>query len=413
MKVLRIVLAVASVIAATTVVGVSPANAQQFIMPDFGTDQGWQGDKHPRFVVDITGDGRADVVGFGETGVHTAVATSNGQFQASFQVNHDFGFNTGWRVGQHDRFVTDITGDGRADIVGVGDALVYTAVSSGGGQFGPITPISTTGFTASTCAIRKMADADGDGRSDLFCIKDQRVDVALANGNGGFGQPVLATTVFPIFDFQGSTTDFTIVDVSGDRRADILGTITNSQGIFPQFLTLISIGGGMYNAEEDGGGTWRSGGPVEPDQVADVSGDGLADLVYFNDMTYVARGRGDGTFASYVIASPDFGRNTRWRPFRESPFWHPRFVVDLNGDHRSDIIGFGSAQVVTAAGRSNGQFVDPVVPASTDFVRNRGWTDAVTFPRFVTDITGDGIPDIVGFGIAGLYTAVNRGGTFS
>jgi hypothetical protein len=50
-----------------------PANALQFIMPDFGTDQGWQGDKHPRFVVDITGDGIPDIVGFGIAGLYTAV----------------------------------------------------------------------------------------------------------------------------------------------------------------------------------------------------------------------------------------------------------------------------------------------------------------------------------------------------
>ena len=378
-------------------------------MGDFGTDQGWQGDKHPRFVVDITGDGRADVVGFGETGVHTAVATSNGQYQASFHVSDDFGFNTGWRVGQHDRFVTDITGDGRADIVGVGEALVYTAVSIGGGLFGPLTPISTTGFTSNTCTIRKMADANGDGRSDLFCIRDHRVDVALANGNGGFGPPILATTVFPILDFQGFTTTFNIVDVSGDRRADILGTITNSQTVGPSFVTLISLGDGTYNAEEDGGGIWPpSGGPVVPNLVSDVSGDGFADLIVFSDRTWVSRGRGDGTFSSFIVGIDNFGQNAGWVSFR-----HPRFAIDLNLDHRSDLIGFGDAGVYTSAGRSNGQFVDPVTFASADFVRNQGWEDVVTFPRFVADITGDGIPDIVGFGIAGLYTAVNLGGTFS
>jgi hypothetical protein len=409
MKALRIVLAAAIAIAATTVTGVSPANAQQFIMRDFGTDQGWQSDKHPRFVVDITGDGRADVVGFGDAGVYSAVATSNGQYQASVQVSNDFGFNTGWRVGKHDRFVTDITGDGRADIVGVGETTVVTAVSSGNGRFGPTTPIPAPGFSSSTCTIRKMADANGDGRSDLFCIRDHRVDVALATGNGGFGPPILATTVFPILDFQGFTTTFTIVDVSGDRRADILGTVTSSQGVGPSFLTLISLGNGTYNAEENGGGTWPpSGSPVTPDLVSDVSGDGFADLILFADRTWVARGRGDGTFSSFIVGIDDFGRDAGWTSFR-----HPRFAVDLNGDHRSDLIGFGSAEVVTAAGRSNGQFVAPVAFASADFTRNQGWDDAVTFPRFVADITGDGIPDIVGFGIAGLYTAVNLGGTFS
>ena len=31
----------------------------------------------------------------------------------------DMGYNQGWRVGQHPRFVTDLTGDGKADLVGL------------------------------------------------------------------------------------------------------------------------------------------------------------------------------------------------------------------------------------------------------------------------------------------------------
>jgi hypothetical protein len=400
------VIAVFAAVAVTTVVGVSPASAQQFIMPDFGTQQGWQGDKHPRFVVDITGDGRADVVGFGDSGVHTAVATSTGLFAPSFQVSNDFAYNTGWRVGQHDRFVTDITGDGRADIVGIRESGVFTAVSTGTGRFGPTTLVSTA-LNSVACQIRKMADANGDGRSDLFCIRDQRVDVALARGDGGFGSPILVTTRFPVFDFQGFSTTFTIVDVTGDGRADILGTVTSSQGSPPQFLTLTSRGDGTYNDEEDGGGVWTvSGGPVTPDQVSDVTGDGFADLVFFQDATWVARGRGDGTFASFGFAINDFGRSAGW-----NPGLHLRFAVDINGDRRSDIVGFGNPGVFTATARTNGAFQAPVTFASPDFGHDAQW-EVVNHPRFVADITGDGLPDIVGFGIAGLYTAVNRGATF-
>jgi hypothetical protein len=32
-------------------------------VPDFGYDQGWRVESHPRFATDITGDGRADIVG--------------------------------------------------------------------------------------------------------------------------------------------------------------------------------------------------------------------------------------------------------------------------------------------------------------------------------------------------------------
>ena len=33
---------------------------------------GWRVEQHPRFLVDVTGDGRADVVGFGNAGVWMA-----------------------------------------------------------------------------------------------------------------------------------------------------------------------------------------------------------------------------------------------------------------------------------------------------------------------------------------------------
>ena len=173
-------------------------------------------------------------------------------------------------------------------------------------------------------------------------------------------------------------------------------------------LTLTSRGDGTYNAEQDGGAVWTvSGHTVAPDQVGDVDGDGLADLVMFHNFTWVARGLGNGTFASFRVGIEDFGSDMGWVVGA-----HLRFLVDLNGDGRKDIIGFGNPGVFTAAGRTNGMFEAPVKFASRDFCRDQGW-EVVNHPRFVADITGDGIPDIVGFGIAGLYTAVNRGGIFS
>jgi hypothetical protein len=36
--------------------------------------------EHPRFVIDVTGDGRADIVGFGDDGVWTALNNGSGAF---------------------------------------------------------------------------------------------------------------------------------------------------------------------------------------------------------------------------------------------------------------------------------------------------------------------------------------------
>lgn len=47
----------------------------QLVCRGFGYNEnagGWRTDRHPRFLTDITGDGRVDIVGFGGPGVHVA-----------------------------------------------------------------------------------------------------------------------------------------------------------------------------------------------------------------------------------------------------------------------------------------------------------------------------------------------------
>ena len=116
-------------------------------------------EKHPRFLADITGDGRADIVGFGDAGVWTALSNGDGTFQAPQFVLADFGFEAGgWRVEKHPRFLADITGDGRADIVGFGDAGVWTALSNGDGTFqAPQFVLADFGFEAGAGGSRSTA----------------------------------------------------------------------------------------------------------------------------------------------------------------------------------------------------------------------------------------------------------------
>ena len=110
--------------------------AAQFAVANFGYDVGnWRVESTPRMVADITGDGKADIVGFGNDGVWTAVASSGGFFAASKYVLANFGYNQAWRVESHPRMVADITGDDKADIVGFGDLGGYPGVALGDGGF--------------------------------------------------------------------------------------------------------------------------------------------------------------------------------------------------------------------------------------------------------------------------------------
>ena len=155
----------------------------------------WSVERNPRFLADITGDGRADIVGFGDTGVWTALSNGDGTFQPPRVVLADFCLQAGgWRVDRHPRFLADITGDGRADIVGFGDAGVWTALSNGDGTFqAPQFVLADLGFEAGGWRVDKhprfLADITGDGRADIVGFGDAGVWTALSNGDGTFQAP--------------------------------------------------------------------------------------------------------------------------------------------------------------------------------------------------------------------------------
>jgi hypothetical protein len=99
---------------------------------EFGTNAGgWINNNiFPRFVEDITGDNRADIVGFASNGVWTSISDGTGTFQTPELIVGDFGTNAGgWTNNDlYPRFVEDITGDGRADIVGFWSDGVYDSM---------------------------------------------------------------------------------------------------------------------------------------------------------------------------------------------------------------------------------------------------------------------------------------------
>ena len=142
---------------------------------NFGYDAGgWRVDQHPRFLADTTGDGRADIVGFGNAGVYVSRAQADGTFGRRQLVVDNFGYDAGgWRVDQHPRFLADTTGDGRADIVGFGNAGVYVSRAQADGSFGPRSCVvdelrlRRRRLAGRPQHPRLLADTTGDGRADV------------------------------------------------------------------------------------------------------------------------------------------------------------------------------------------------------------------------------------------------------
>jgi FG-GAP-like repeat len=378
-----------------------------FVLADFGAANGWLISRHPRMLADITGDGRADIVGFFNDGVHTAVANGSGGFGPSRFVLADLGYDQGWRATRNPfanppevgpvtpRYVTDITGDGRADLVGVGFAGVYTAVSLGNGFFGPLTFQPGT-FFATGCGQFKTADVNGDRRTDLICIKDHEITIETATGNGGFSAPYLATAEFPVNGPSGNT-QIVFSDVTGDGRAELLAwddfTLTGrtarprADGTYqPSVINGLSV--------------------AIPENIGRVNTDAFADQVEFGQLTQVQFSFGDGMFGLAFQAQTGFGYNDGWTFTK-----HPRLVADINGDGRVDVVGFGDAGIYIALSTGSITF-GPSQFVVQDFGYNQAWR-LDRHLRMAADITGDGSADIVGFGDAGVYTVVAVGdGTF-
>ena len=344
------------------------------VIADFGPQAGgWQVDQHPRFVADLSGTGRADIVGFGDAGVWTAIGNGDGTFQAPRYVLANFGYQQGWRVETHPRFLAVLTSSGRADIVGFGDAGVWTALSNGDGTFqDPKYVLANFGAQQGWRVDRHprlVVSLTGSGRADIVGFGDAGVWTALGNGDGTFqeGKFVLANFGYEAGGWRVESHPRLLAHLTSSGHADIVGfgnagvwtALGNGDGTFQEgkfVLANFGLEAGGWQVEQ------------HPRLLANLTNSGHADIVGFGTAgVWTAIGNGDGTFkdARYVLAN--FGLDQGWRPDR-----HPRLVVSLTPSGRADLVGFGDAGVWTAIGDGQGGF-----PASNYVLANFGYGTTV------------------------------------
>jgi hypothetical protein len=245
-------------------------------------------------VGDVNGDGRADIVGFGDTFVFVSFGNTNGTFDAPIASFPGFTKNVGdWTDNNnYPRVVGDVNGDGRADIVGFGYTDVFVSFGNTNGTFGA--PIASSpsltknlgGWTDNNNYPRVVGDVNGDGRADIVGFGDTFVFVSFGNTNGTFDAPIASSPGFT--KSVGGWTDNNnyprlLADVNGDNRADIIGF-----GYTNVFVSL-SNGNGTFGTPtaysasltKDVGG-WTDNNNY-PRVAGDVNNDGKADLIGFGE----------------------------------------------------------------------------------------------------------------------------------
>jgi FG-GAP-like repeat len=343
-----------------TTILIDPFGTPGFSLSAFGVGAGgWtSNDLYPRVVADVNGDGMADIVGFGYNGVYVSLATGGGNFAPPVLVLSAFGVGAGgWTSNDtYPRVLADVNGDGMADIVGFGFAGIYVSLATGGGNFAPpVLVLSAFGvgagnWTSNDAYPRVLADVNGDGMADIVGFGSAGVYVSLATGGGGFAQPVF------------------VLDGFGP------------------------------------GGGWTSN-DTNPRLLGDVNGDGRADILGFAfNGVYLSLATGGGNFAAPVLALAAFGNANAVGGWTSNDLY-PRVVVDVNGDGRADVVGFGSSGVYIAFATGGGNFSPPQLVLRAFGVGAGGWSSNDTYPRRLGNVNGDATADAVGFSSNGVYVS--------
>ncbi|MDT3318133.1 FG-GAP-like repeat-containing protein [Microbacterium sp. KSW4-11] len=176
---------------------------------------GFGGSSANQFAADVSGDGKADAVTF--TAGSWDVATSTG---TSF--NTPANWRTGHGAGSTSQLLADVNGDGKADAI-----AFFTTDVSGDSLAGDWYVATSTGTSFNSYSLWKSglagganrvlsADVTGDGKADALGVYAATGQWVAAGSTGtSFG----ALSTWATGHGAGAT-DFFVADLNGDKRAD-------------------------------------------------------------------------------------------------------------------------------------------------------------------------------------------------
>ncbi|HEX8115133.1 MAG TPA: VCBS repeat-containing protein [Kofleriaceae bacterium] len=282
-------------------------------------------------VTDVSGDGKPDIIAVNESDNTVSVLLGNGDGTFQARVDYPTG-NIPLSVA-----VADVSGDGKPDIIvaSLGTNTVNVLLGNGDGTFRAKVDYPT-GTSAWAVAV---ADVNGDAKPDIEVadIDGRTVSVLLGNGDGTFQAKVDYAT-------GGRPSSVAVADVNGDGKPDLVTANIGSDSNSATVSVLLGNGDGTFQAKVD----YPTGSDPMSVAVADVSGDGIPDVVTANSSANTASvllGHGNGTFQAKVDYSTGL-------------FPVSVVVADVNGDGRPDLLvaNENSQTVSVLLGTGSGRF---------------------------------------------------------
>jgi len=336
-------------------------------------------------------------------------------------------------------WLADVTGlDAQgavADLVAIAPSGDVTVATGSGTNFGtPLLKIAGSAFNSgyfSTTYRQRVwvTDVTGDGRADIVGIaNDGTIKVQRSTGTGFAGLTSSPSPFAPEdgwFDPPGSANPDSsqrvwLIDVNGDNKKDFIGigfagdiwvSLANGTGFD-------AATGPVWSSFESADG-WFSGAFRDRVWVADYIGSSEPDILgmAFNGDVYISEGKpGGGYWPTRLVANSGFdstqtSTGTNWFDINyQSRIWA---TEDVSGDGKADIVG------VAPPGKGDGDvwvlrsipggFSQKVWLYDSKFKTSQAdnnWFSTAANPRlWLTDVTGDGRADLVGVNWAGQVWA--------